>query len=103
VTNRTHRLTVTLPGNIQPIERGARFADPLNLALKAEGVGETTDEGTQMGIVAGGVAVVAADIEVTVSDLGRGLAIIRRVLRAADAPSGTTITEHAVTKVVHQL
>lgn len=92
-----------LPGNIQPIERGVRFADPLNRALKAEGVGETGDEGTQMGIVDGSVVVVAADIEVAVSDLGRGLAIIRRVLRAADAPAGTTITEHAATKVVHQL
>ena len=92
-----------LPGNIQPIDRGARFTDPLNQALKAEGVGETGDEGTQMGIVDGGVVVVAADIEVTVSDLGRGLAIIRRVLRAAGAPAGTTITEHATTKVVHQL
>ncbi len=99
----THRLTITLPGNIQPIDRGVRFADPLNQALKSEGVGETSDEGTQMGIVEGRVVVVAADIEVTVSDLGRGLAIIRRILRAADAPAGTTITEHAVTKVVHQL
>jgi hypothetical protein len=98
-----YRLTVTLPGNIQPIERGPRFADPLNQALKAEGIGETSDEGTQMGIVDGRVVVIAADIEVNVSDLGRGLAMIRRVLRAADAPAGTTITEHAPTKVVHQL
>ena len=98
-----HRLTVTLPGNVQPIERGARFADPLNQALKAEGIGETGDEGTQLGIVDGRAVVVAADIEVTVSDLGRGLAMIRRVLRAADAPAGTTITEQAATNVVHQL
>ena len=98
-----YRLTVTLPGNIQPIERGARFADPLNQALKAEGIGETSDEGTQMGIVDGRAVVVAADIEVNVTDLGRGLAMIRRVLRAADAPAGTTITEHATTKVVHRL
>lgn len=98
-----HRLTVTLPGNVQPIERGPRFADPLNQALKAEGIGETGDEGTQLGIVDGRAVVVAADIEVTVSDLGRGLAMIRRVLRAADAPAGTTITEHAATNVVHQL
>ncbi|HEV2750961.1 MAG TPA: hypothetical protein VGV12_10610 [Gemmatimonadales bacterium] len=98
-----HRLTVMMPGNIQPIERGARFADPLNQALKAEGIGETGDEGTHMGIVGGSVVVVAADIEVSVTDLGRGLAMIRRVLRAAEAPAGTTITEHAATKVVHQL
>jgi hypothetical protein len=98
-----YRLTVTLPGDIQPIERAARFADPLNRALKAEGIGETSDEATQMGIVDGRVLVIAADIEVTVSDLGRGLAMIRRVLRAAGAPAGTTITEHAPTKVVHRL
>ena len=98
-----HRLTITIPGDVQPIERGPRFADPLNQALKAEGIGETSDEGTQMGIVDGRVVVVAADIEVNVTDLGRGLAMIRRVLRAADAPAGTTITEHAATKVVHRL
>lgn len=98
-----HRLTITIPGDVQPIERGARFADPLNQALKAEGIGETSDEGTQMGIVDGQVVVVAADIEVNVSDLGRGLAVIRRVLRGADASPGTTITEHAAIKVVHRL
>ena len=98
-----HRLTVTIPGNIQPLERGARFADPLDQALKAAALGEIGDEGTQMGVVDGRLGVVAADVEVHVSDLDRGLTLVRQVLKAAGAPPATTITQHEPTVVVHPL
>lgn len=96
-------LTVTIPGNIQPVERGARFADPLDRALRAAALGEIGDEGTQMGVVGGRLGVIAANIEVTVSDLDRGLTLIRQVLKAAGAPAATTITQREPTVVVHPL
>jgi len=98
-----HRLTVTIPGNIQPLERGARFADPLDQALKVAALGEIGDEGTQMGVVDGRLGIIAADIEVTVSDLDSGLALIRKVLKAAGAPAATTITQREPIVVVHPL
>lgn len=98
-----HRLTVTIPGNTQPLERGARFADPLDQALKAAALGEIGDEGTQMGVIDGRLGIIAADIEVMVSDLERGLTLIRQVLRAAGAPAATTITQREPTVTVHPL
>lgn len=96
-----YRLTVTIPGPVLPLERGKRFADPLDEALRAERLGELGDEGTQMGLVDGKSVVVAAEVELSVSDLDRALAVIRRVLRSAGAPPATTITQHAPDKVVH--
>jgi hypothetical protein len=96
-----YSLTITIPGDVSPVERGKRFADPLDHALRAERLGQLGDEGTQMGLVDGRSVVVAAEIEVTVTDLDRSLAVIRRVLRAAGAPPATTITQHGPDKVVH--
>ena len=96
-----YRLTVTIPGPVLPLERGQRFADPLDEALRAERLGELGDEGTQMGLVDGKTVVVAAEVELRVTDLDRALAVIRRVLRSAGAPPATTITQHAPDKVVH--
>ncbi len=95
-------LTVHVPGNILPVDRGARFADPLDAALRAAGVGELGDEGTQMDLVDGRYVVVGCDIHLTVSDTARALAIIQRVLADAGAPAGTTITERGGMEKVHR-
>jgi hypothetical protein len=96
-------LTVHLPGNILPIDRGKRFADPLDAALRAAQLGELSDEGTQMGIVDGRYVVVGCDIHLRVSGAAEALAIVRRVLQEADAPRMTTIKEHGEPAIVHPL
>ncbi|HWH51866.1 MAG TPA: hypothetical protein VN651_10025 [Gemmatimonadaceae bacterium] len=86
-------LTVHIPGNILPVDRGKRFADPIDAALRNAELGELRDEGTQMGIEDGRVVVVGCDIVLRVTDPHRALEVIRRVLREAGAPAGTSIRE----------
>jgi len=81
---------VRIPGDIQPIERGERFEDPLQAALNAEDVGEVTGGGSQMGE---GKTVEFCGLDVEVIDRDRGLQIIRKVMRRLDAPCGTVIEE----------
>ena len=82
---------VRIPGNIQPIERGERFEDPLQAALDKEKLGEVTGGGSQMGE---GKTVEFCGLDVEVADRDRGLQIIREVMRRSDAPPGTVIEEY---------
>jgi hypothetical protein len=96
-------LTMHIPGNILPVDRGQRFSDPLDAALRAAGLGELSDEGTQMGIADGRYVVVGCDFHLLVSDVAPSLDLIRRTLREASAPAETTITEQTPSRTVHQL
>ena len=82
---------VRIPGNIQPIERGERFEDPLQAALDKEKLGEVTGGGSQMGE---GKTVEFSGLDVEVTDHDKGLQIIREVMRRLNAPSGTVIEEY---------
>ena len=82
---------VRIPGDIQPIERGERFEDPLQAALDAEDLGEVTGGGSQMGE---GKTVAFCGLDVEVTDRERGLHVIRQVMRRLDAPPGTVIEEY---------
>jgi hypothetical protein len=81
---------VRIPGNIQPIERGERFEDPLQAALEKEKVGEVTGGGSQMGE---GKTVEFCGLDVEVTDRDKGLRLIREVMRRLNAPAGTVIEE----------
>jgi hypothetical protein len=82
---------VRIPGDIQPIERGERFEDPLQAALEAEDLGEVTGGGPQMGE---GKSVAFCGLDVVVRDRERGLALIRSVMRRLGAPADTVIEEY---------
>jgi hypothetical protein len=82
---------VRIPGDIQPIERGERFEDPLQAALDAEDLGEVTGGGSQM---REGKTVEFCGLDVEVTDRDRGLQIIREVMRRSDPPPGTVIEEY---------
>ena len=90
-------LVVRIPGSIEPLERGDRFEDPLNKALKKLG-----------GCVGGGTAfetspefrVTGCDIDVEVKDLAKALPLIRDTFTSANAPAGTTVTHADSRKVL---
>src|SRR5437588_2961708 len=82
---------VRIPGNIQPIERGERFEDPLQAALEKEKLGEVTGGGSQMGE---GKTVEFCGLDVEVTDRDKGLRIIRQIMRRLDAPPGTMIEDY---------
>jgi hypothetical protein len=86
---------VRIPGNIQPVERGERFEDPLQAALDAENLGEVSGGGSQLAGRGKGIEFCGMDVEVI--DRDRGLHLIREVMRRLDAPPGTIIEEYLPT------
>lgn len=84
---------VKIPAPILPIERGERFEDPLDAALREAGVGEVTGGGS--GLTApdarGRQHVEYCGIDVDLSDADKGLPILRRELVRLDVPPGTVL------------
>jgi hypothetical protein len=91
---------VRIPEDVQPIERGERYEDPLQAALDAEDLGEVTGGGSQMGE---GKSIAFCGLDVEVCDRDRGLALIRSVMRRLGAPPDTIIEEYLPSYREHPL
>ncbi len=82
-----------IPGNIQPIERGERFEDPLQAMLEEAGLGEVSGGGSSLSDAdAEGRRVVefcGIDIDVDVSDAA--LERLRAFLPELSIPPGTEL------------
>jgi hypothetical protein len=85
---------VHIPESIEPLERGSKYEDPLNAALQAQGLGEVTGGGTQLGPpkADGSSEVTAVDIDVDLVDAERGLPALRAELRKLNPPKGTELS-----------
>jgi hypothetical protein len=82
---------VRIPGDIQPIERGDQFEDPLEAALQEAALGSVTGGGSQMGE---GTRVEYCGLDVVVSDRSRGIELIRRVMQSLGCPQAAVIEEY---------
>ena len=91
---------VRIPEDVQPIERGERYEDPLQAALNAEDLGEVTGGGSQMGEEK---SIAFCGLDVEVRDRDKGLALLRSVMRRLNAPSDTIIEEYLPTYREHSL
>jgi hypothetical protein len=92
-------LLITIPGDIDPIERGERFERAVNRALREDGqLGRVTGGGTSL-CLGGRRFVTGCHLDVDVQDVGRALPALRRALLAAAAPRGTRVL-HAETAEV---
>jgi hypothetical protein len=84
---------VKVPESIMPIDRGEKYEDPLDAALKREKLGEVTGGGSQLGELDSegkrNVEWVGLDVELT--DLERGLPFLKKELRRLGAPAETTM------------
>jgi hypothetical protein len=97
-------LTINIPGQIMPMERGERFEDPLFDAFEAEGIEfEPRGGGTALTEIDGRKVIQSCDIEIGVEDVVAALPIIRRVLIDAGAPPETTIRQSDPGDVVYPL
>ena len=79
---------------VMPIERGTKYEDPINAALKAAHAGEVTGGGTQMGPkkADGTSDILFADVDVQLTDVDLGLDLLRKKLKELGAPKGTTLS-----------
>ena len=97
---------VQIPESIMPVDRGKKYEDPLDAALKAAKLGEVTGGGSQLGEIrkdgTRGIEWVGIDVEVT--DLERGIPFIKSELLRLGAPA-TTVLEfnRAGAKVKEQI
>jgi hypothetical protein len=84
---------VMLPEPTEPIERGDKYEDPLDLLLNEAGLGEITGGGSQLGDPQpdGTPTVEFCGLDVTVTDLDGALALLRTHLPRLGAPVGTEI------------
>lgn len=82
-----HRLYIQIPLILEPEARYARFEAPLEARLEEEELGEVTNAGSMLR----DGKTPCVSIEVEVEDANKGLALIRDVLSAAQAPPETVI------------
>ena len=84
---------VKIPGDIQPIARGERFEDPLQVALDEAGLGNISGGGSQLDdpYPDGSSRVEFCGIDVDVTDRDRARTLLMNKLIALDAPSGTEL------------
>lgn len=79
---------VKIPDKVLPIERGSKYEDPLDAALRAAGLGEVTGGGTMMNQ---DKSIAWVGVDVTLYDLEKGLPLLLQKLREAGAPPGSTV------------
>jgi hypothetical protein len=84
---------VKVPESMMPIERGQKYEDPLDAALKREKLGEVTGAGSQLSEPDAAerrtVEWIGLDVELT--DLERGLPFLKNELLRLGAPVETTL------------
>ena len=85
-------LTARLYEHIEPLDRGERYEDPLDSALRAADLGEVTGGGSQLGELG---EIEFADIEIRVLSVDDALPVIVRSLEDAGAPVRSQVVSNA--------
>ena len=84
---------VRIPEKIQPLDRGTKYEDPLDAALKKERVGEVSGGGTQLSAPGadGKQSIEWVGVDVDLSDFDQGMPILKRELLRLGAPAATVL------------
>ncbi len=82
-------LYIKLPIDLEPEDRMALYADPLEAALAKDGLGSITGGGSMENEEGDGVAWSGVDAELY--DVEKGIAVLRRELVRLQAPQGTVL------------
>ena len=84
---------IKIPAHIEPLDRAARFEDPLQEALDAAQLGEITGGGSQLSEAdaEGRRSIEFCGIDVDLYEAEQGIALLRRELIRLQAPPGTVL------------
>ena len=84
---------VLIPEDLGPLDRGAKYEDPLQEALSAARAGEITGGGSMLGDERpdGSRAIQFCGIDVDVTELEPGLALLRSALPQLGVPAGSEL------------
>jgi hypothetical protein len=94
-----HLVLARLYENIQPIDRGERYEDPLHDQLEKLGIGQVTGGGSQLD-EQGGIAY--ADVEIELAHVDDALQVVAEALEAAGAPQGSELIQAADGRVLRE-
>jgi hypothetical protein len=91
--NKSQFVFVRIPEQIQPVERGAKYEDPLDGVLRKEAVGAVSGGGSQLSQpdADGKRTIEWVGVDVDLSDFDKGMPILKRELLRIGAPSGTIL------------
>lgn len=79
---------VKITESIMPIERGSKYEDPLDQALKKARLGEVTGGGSSL---AKNKTIEWVGVDVELTDLMKGIPFLRKKLIELGAPKGSTM------------
>lgn len=84
---------VKVPEPLMPDQRGEKYGNPLDAALKREGLGEVTGGGSQLSEpdADGRRTVEWVGLDIELLDLERGIPLLKQELLRLGAPAGTTL------------
>lgn len=83
--------TAQLNHLIMPLQRGERYEDPLDEALRKQEYG-STDEGGTMQLQSGEIAFI--DVEIILTNLDEGVPFVIKQLESFGAPKGSVLRVH---------
>jgi hypothetical protein len=83
-----HLVIARIPEHIEPMDRGARYEDPLQDALATRELGIVTGGGSQLTPT---TEIGFVDVELALADLDDAVDVAIRVLEDAGAPVGSTL------------
>lgn len=91
MTDRTfpHTVVATITDNVGPIDRGAKYEDPLDAVLQRAGLGAVCGGGSQMDASR---KIAFVDIEVALADTDAALDLLRVTFKRLGAPAGSVLT-----------
>jgi hypothetical protein len=85
--------------HIEPIDRGDRYEDPLDAALKSRRVGQVTGGGSQLNDLG---EITHADVEIELANLDDAVGLAADVLEAAGAPQGSELISASDARVLRE-
>ena len=83
-----HLVIARIPEHIEPMDRGARYEDPVQDALAIRELGVVTGGGSQLTAAA---EIGYVDVELALADLNGALEVVQRILEDAGAPVGSQL------------
>lgn len=83
-----HLVIARIPEHIEPMDRGARYEDPVQDALAIRELGVVTGGGSQLTAAA---EIGYVDVELALADLDGALEVVQRILEDAGAPVGSQL------------
>ena len=94
-----HLVLARVYEHIEPIDRGARYEDPLHEVLEKMEVGRVTGGGSQLNELGG---IEFADVEIELADLDGAVRVVAETLEAAGAPQGSELILGSDSRVLRE-